>query len=218
MTTEPPSDFLKKTLEVATARYQNQMDSETVKYLLDRGLSKETAQYFRLGVARDPLPTEMGYKDRLSIPYITKSGIVSLRFRVLPPRTSDAKYKGYYGISAKKLFNPLDLYTDQPIYICEGEIDAMVAHQIGLKSVGVAGVSNWDNNWWRVFVNRKVFVLADNDDKGQGIEFAQSIEASLKNVTVVLMDSGHDVSSLVNSKGADYLLKLIQSADKEKNG
>lgn len=215
---EPPSDFLKKTLEVATARYQNQMDKSAVQYLLDRGLSKETAQYFRLGVARDPLPTEQMYRDRLTIPYQTKSGIVSLRFRVLPPKESDRKYLGYAGVSAKKLFNTLDLYTAEPVYITEGEIDCMTAHQIGLKSVGVAGVSNWENNWWRIFVNRKVFVLADNDDKGQGLAFAQAIEASLKNVTVVLMDSGHDVNSLVNSKGADHLLKLIKEADEAKNG
>jgi DNA primase len=194
------------------------MDRETVQYLLDRGLSKETAEYFRLGAVRDPLPTEQSYRNRLSIPYQTKSGIVSLRFRVLPPKESDSKYLGYSGISAKKLFNTLDLYTDKPVYICEGEVDTMTAHQVGLNAVGVAGVSNWDPNWWRIFVNRKVFVLADNDDNGQGLVFAQGIEASLKNVTVVLMESGHDVNSLVNSRGAAGLLELIKESDKKRNG
>lgn len=210
MTTKPPSDFLRKSLETATSLYESQMTTEAVQYLRGRGLSRETAQHFRLGVARDPLPEHAGMQGRLTIPYITASGVVSMRFRELPPKESNAKYLGWKGISATKLFNTLALYTTDPVFICEGEIDAMTAHQVGLQAVGVAGVSNWNNNWWRIFNNHTVFVLADNDDKGQGAAFAEEVSQCLRDVTTVLMPDGHDVNSLVQSEGAQALLNLIK--------
>lgn len=207
----PPSDSTRKLLNEAVDRYQDQlMGSVGQTYLHDRGLSNETIENFRLGFVADPLDEHRHLKGRITIPYLTQSGAVSMRFREVPPMDSGAKYKGWAGISAKLLFNVSDLWTIDTVYITEGEIDCMTAHQAGLRSVGVAGVSNWDKNWWRVFRNRSVVILADNDDKGQGAGMAEEIMESIRDSRVVMMPSGHDVSSFVQENGPQALLDRIK--------
>lgn len=192
--------------------YEAQMaGSQAEEYLLSRGLSSETVVNFRLGyVGAHSLPEHNGVRGRLAIPYITRSGLVSMRFRELPPNKSKCKYLGWTGIGAKKLFNPNDLWTTEPVFICEGEIDTMTAHQAGLKAVGVAGVKNWDPNWWRVFRNRTTVILADSDDNGQGEGMAQEIMEVVRDSAMVAMPSGHDVNSFVKECGEQALLDLIE--------
>jgi len=185
--------------------------SPAEEYLLSRGLSSETVESFRLGYIddRSALPEHRHLRGRLAIPYLTKSGVVSMRFRVIPPDEDKAKYKGWQGIPAKCLFNVNDLWTTEPIFICEGEIDAITAHQAGLHAVGVAGVSNWDSNWWRIFRNRTVVILADSDDNGQGVGMAEMIMETVRDSSLVAMPSGHDVNSYVRAAGPEALLALI---------
>lgn len=212
MTTLPPTDFMRRSLDEAATMYQEQLaGSQGEAYLLSRGLSKETVEGFRLGyVGSHHLPEHRHLRGRISIPYITRAGIVSMRFRIVPPDTSDAKYLGWKGITGKKLFNVNDLWTTQTLFICEGEIDAMTAHQVGLPAVGIAGVSNWNPEWWRIFRNRTVAILADSDDKGQGEGMASEIMEVVRDSMMIPMPSGHDVSSFVHDMGPQALLDLIE--------
>lgn len=203
---------MRKSLEEAATMYQAQLaGSPGEAYLLSRGLSRETVAAFRLGfVGSHHLPEHRNLRGRITIPYITKSGITSMRFRIVPPDTDNAKYKGWQGITAKKIFNVNDLWTTSTLFICEGEIDAMTAHQAGLPAVGIAGVSNWDPKWWRIFRNRTVAILADSDDKGQGVGLAETIMESVRDSMMIPMPSGHDVSSYVHDMGTGAFLDLIE--------
>lgn len=207
----PPTDSMRKLLEEAATRYQDQlMGSEGQTYLHGRGLSNETIENFRLGYVADPLDEHRHLKGRVAIPYLTQSGVVSMRFREVPPMDTGAKYKGWTGIPSKMLFNVSDLWTIETVYITEGEIDAITAHQAGLKAVGVAGVTNWDSDWWRIFRNRSVVILADNDDKGQGAGMAAEIMEVVRDSRLVMMPSGHDVSSFVQENGPEALHARIK--------
>lgn len=208
MTSQPPSAFMRKSLEEATSAYETQMTEEARQYLAGRGLTSGTVESFRLGYVADPLVGHEGYRGRIAIPYLTASGVTSLRFRTISGQ--EPKYLSMKGTVAKKIFNPMALLTTDPIFICEGEFDAMMATQCGFHSVGIAGVNNWNNNWWRVFRNFRVAVLADNDDKGQGLGLANEIDACLQDVTTILMPDGHDVTSFVVEHGADALKDLIK--------
>lgn len=209
---QPPSEFMRASLEAATREYESKMNGSNIQsYLLDRGISNETQTHFRLGAVESPSNHDHDqYNGRLAIPYVTPSGVVGMRFRVVPPTESDRKYLGIAGQPAKRLFNTRALNTTERVFICEGEIDTMTAHQAGLHAVGVAGVKNWNKDWWRIFRNRRVTVLADNDDAGQGVAFAEEIIASLRDADYVKMPTGHDVNSLVTSEGQDALLALIE--------
>lgn len=208
MSSKPPSPFMRTSLEEATSTYEAQMTTEAREYLQGRGLTNGTVESFRLGYVADPLVGHEGMKGRISIPYLTASGVVSLRYRSIA--NQEPKYLQWKGVTAKKLFNPMALQTTDPIFICEGEFDAMIATQCGLNAVGIAGVNNWNNNWWRVFRNFRVAVLADNDDKGQGLGLANEIDACLSDVVTILMPDGHDVNSFVVEQGKDALIDLVK--------
>lgn len=106
-----------------------------------------------------------------------------------------------------RLFNPSALLVPGPIVaIAEGEFDAMTATQAGIPTVGIAGVGAWRDVFARCFKGyRTVFVLADNDDKGQGEQFAEKVASQIENALVVRMPNGHDVNSFTLENGPEAL-------------
>jgi DNA primase len=202
-------------LELAVTTYQSQVDIGAVSYLTSRGLSKDSAISFRLGVVKDPL-SELGhepYRGMLCLPYLTPAGPVSLRFRALPDsegQITGPKYRTMPG-DMPRLFNPSALLASGPyVAICEGEFDAMTAVQAGIPAVGAPGVSSWKPAFSRAFRGyRKVFILADSDDKGQGLQFGEKLAGEIENAVLVPMPAGHDVSSFVLEQGAEALRERL---------
>ena len=66
-------------------------------YLESRGIPLEVARLAQLGVVAEPDTGHEQYTGRLSIPYITKTGVVDLRFRSLNPAV-EPKYMGMVGV------------------------------------------------------------------------------------------------------------------------
>lgn len=202
----------------ATDRYYADLKTDrgatAVEYLSKkRGLSGASAQFFKLGVVANPLPGHEQYAGRLAIPYLTRAGVVSLRFRRID--MGEPPYEGPKFLSLPgeqpRIYNPSAFMRPEPyIAICEGEPDTWTAHQAGLPVVGVAGVSAWREFFGRCFAGYSVvFILADNDDKGQGIEFAERLAGEVPNPRIVPMPEGHDVNSFVLESGAEALLERL---------
>ncbi|MFC9231063.1 toprim domain-containing protein [Streptomyces decoyicus] len=226
MTSLVPDPALKSFLEEATARYEGDLTRSTaaVEYLKKRGLSADNAASFRLGYVESPLPGHETARGMISIPYITRAGVVTIRFR----RIGDGdgpKYRSVPG-DPPRIYNPNALLIpSECIAICEGEIDTITAHEAGMRAangravelgvslpaVGVAGVSAFKSYFSRCFKGYKaVFMLADGDDKGQGLEFAEKIAELVKNVRICPMPAGHDVNSYVLANGPEALLDLLE--------
>lgn len=222
-----PSNSLRTFLERTTAAYAESLQTSTdaaaaAEYLtIRRGLSKANVKYFRLGFVANPLPGHELYAGKLSIPYITRSGVVSIRFRGVPPREdvqSTQQRPGgqkYFSVAGDmpRIYNARDLERRDPIVcICEGEFDAMTAHATsGLPAVGIAGVNGWRPFFARCFDGySSVLVLCDNDDVGQGKAFGEKVVAQIPNARMVLMPPGHDVNSLVHAEGADALRSRLE--------
>lgn len=210
------SNSWKTFLGEATETYHKALmaspESPAVEYLKSRGLSGVSAQFFKLGIVESPLPGHEQYQGKLALPYLTSSGVVSMRFRALPPDdASGPKYLSVPG-DIPRLFNPADLSGWQSfVCICEGEFDAMTAHQAGLPAIGIPGVNGWKEFYSHCFKGyESVFILADNDDKGQGETFAEKVAGQVANARIVLMPSGHDVNSFVHAEGADALKKRLE--------
>lgn len=221
LTTLVPSNSSKEFLGSATTEYAAAlMTSEgraAVEYLASRGLSKDSATSFRLGYVANPLPGHETYIGKIALPYLTRSGVVSIRFRTLPdivdgvPQPiSGPKYVHVFG-DTPRIYNPSDLCRRESyVCICEGELDAISAHQAGLPAAGIAGVNGWRDYFARCFVGYEaVYILADNDDKGQGATFGEKLAAQIQNARVVLMSPGHDVNSTLVTEGADALLAKL---------
>jgi DNA primase len=176
-------------------------------YLRSRGISMEAARLARFGVVVEPEIGHEAFTGRLSIPYITKSGVVDLRFRSLNPAV-EPKYMGMTGAETK-MYNVLDVEkAGDYIGVCEGEIDTLTLSAcVGIPCVGVPGANSWKKHYTRLLADfERVFVFADGDQPGT--EFARSLARELP-VTIVQLPDGTDVNSMFVQEGSDYFLHKV---------
>jgi DNA primase len=171
-------------------------------YLRSRGIPLEVARLASLGVVAEPETGHEAFKGRLSIPYITKTGVVDLRFRSLNPAV-EPKYMGMTGAETK-MYNVLDVERASDfIGVCEGELDTLTLSAcVGIPCVGVPGANSWKKHYTRLLADfERVFVFADGDQPGT--EFARSLARELP-VTIIQLPDGHDVNSMFVQEGVDY--------------
>ena len=196
----------KELLGQATQKYAANI-YQAEAYLRSRGITMEAARLARFGVVGEPEIGHEQFKGRLSIPYITKSGVVDLRFRALHPAV-EPKYMGMTGAETR-MYNVLDIEkAGDFIGVCEGELDTITLSScIGIPCVGVPGANSWKKHYTRLLADfERVFVFADGDAPGR--EFANSLARELP-VTVVTFGEGEDVNSVFVSQGKDFILEKI---------
>ena len=191
------------------AKYYHAALGEAEEYLAGRGITMEQATVARLGVVLEPLTGHEAYINRLAIPYITRSGVVDIRFRSMD--LSEPKYMGMAGATTH-LYNVGAFFRATSfISICEGEIDTLTLDTVcGVPAVGVPGVNNWKKHYTRLLQDfDKVFLFADGDNAGA--DFGKSLSRELGNLVVVNMPEGEDVNSMYRLHGADYFKQKIES-------
>jgi len=193
-------------LERASEKYAANI-YQAEDYLKSRGISMEIARLAQLGVVAEPDVGHEQYTGRLSIPYITKTGVVDIRFRSLNPAV-EPKYMGMVGAETR-MYNVIDVQrAGDWIGVCEGELDTLTMSRcVGFPCVGVPGANSWKKHYTRLLADfERVFVFADGDAPGR--EFANSLARELP-VTVVGFGDGQDVNSMFVSHGKDYILEKI---------
>jgi DNA primase len=191
----------KELLDLATVKYAANI-FRAEDYLASRGITREAARLARLGVVEEPEVGHEAFTGRLSIPYITKTGVVDLRFRALHPAI-EPKYMGMTGAETK-MYNVLDIErAGDFIAICEGEIDTLtLSSLVGIPCVGVPGANSWKRHYTRLLADfERVFVFADGDQPGK--EFATSLARELP-VAIVQLPDGYDVNSMYVQEGSSY--------------
>jgi DNA primase len=177
-------------------------------YLKSRGIPMETARLARLGVVVEAEVGHEAYQGRLSIPYVTKTGVVDLRFRSLNPAV-EPKYMGLTGADTK-MYNVLDIErAGDFIGVCEGELDTLTMSScVGIPCIGVPGANSWKKHYTRLLADfERVYVFADGDQPGK--EFATSLARELP-VTIVQFPDGEDVNSFYIANGAEAIRQKIQ--------
>lgn len=192
------------------AKYYHSALQDAEGYLAERGITLEQATKARLGVVLDPLTGHENYINRLAIPYLTRTGVVDLRFRSMD--ATEPKYMGLSGATTH-LYNVGAFFrANNYICICEGEIDTITLDMVcGIPAVGVPGVNNWKKHYTRLLADfDKVFLFADGDNAGT--EFGKALSRELSNLVVVQMPDGEDVNSMYRSHGSDYFKEKIAGA------
>ena len=177
-------------------------------YLKQRGIPLEAARLARLGVVVEPETGHEAFAGRLSIPYVTKTGVVDIRFRSLNPAV-EPKYMGLTGAETK-MYNVLDIdKAGDIIGVCEGELDTLTMSScIGIPCVGVPGANSWKRHYTRLLADfERVFVFADGDQPGT--EFARSLARELP-VTIVQLPDGEDVNSVYVRHGAEHIRSKVE--------
>jgi DNA primase len=192
----------KELLGLASDKYAANI-SMAYDYLRSRGITPEAARLARFGVVAEAEVGHEAFTGRLSIPYITKTGVVDLRFRSLNPAV-EPKYMSMTGAETK-MYNVLDIdRAGDWIGVCEGELDTITLSAcVGIPCVGVPGANSWKKHYTRLLADfERVFIFADGDQPGT--EFARSLARELP-VTIVQFADGEDVNSAYVKYGADYI-------------
>lgn len=212
-----PNSAQARSLDLATERYHAALDDQALAYLSERGISQEIADGFRLGLAADPVVGHEFARGRLALPYLTRGGVKSIKFRCLAGHDcGEAGCPKYLAVSGTRprLYNVEALFSPgSVIAVCEGEFDAIVTHSLcDIPAVSVPGVSSWLPHFPRVFEGfDQVFVLADNDEKEEGrnpgAELAARISKDLAQAVVVQPPKGLDMTTWYLKEGRDAIRK-----------
>lgn len=190
---------------------------QALPYLASRGISKEAAELFQLGYV--PFGQENG--GRLSIPYLTPSGVVAIKYRCVDQAHGDHKASGTSGCA--KYMNEsgcgVHLYNAQAligeantVVVTEGELDALtVQAYCGIPAVAYPGVDTWrKQEHWRLCFEAvgEAVVIADGDKTGR--ESAKRVADSLgMTARVVEMPEGMDANSYITLHGVNEFQKRI---------
>lgn len=205
----------------ATEQYHRYIEKART-YLERRDLwDADVLATFRLGVVVNPRPEHRHFEGRLSIPYLTRSGTVSMNFRCIEDhdcREMGKDHKKYLKPTASddRLYNVNALHAAEDIlYVAEGELDTITATVVGFPTVGIAGASKWEDHYVKLFEDfQEVIVLADGDSAGE--QFASRILHENENARVVYMPDGEDVNSVITKDGDEWLREIIASATIDK--
>ena len=208
------SQSRKVALGKAADRFHESLDEAHWAYLSSRGITVDMAAQYKLGVvSADAGPTFEPYVGRLSLPFLTPTGVVSIRYRCIVDH--DCKDEGHPKYLQGKgegdhLYNVGAFHERHPaIGVAEGEIDAAFSDTFVLPTVGVPGATKWKPYWTRLFEDfERIFVLGDGDKAGR--EFCDKLTELLPNAQPVIFPADHDVNSFFLAHGeealADYVL------------
>lgn len=181
---------------------------EVQSYLESRGISREAAEMFQLGATPDG--------SRLSIPYLTRNGVVQIKYRCTSSHDhkdkniSCSKYYGEAG-SSYHLYNATALIgAGEMVVVTEGELDSlMVQAYCGIPAVAYPGVKNWQDYWKYCFEGiGDIPVVSDGDDVGR--QAAEKVARKIGPAArVVELGDSDDASKFIQREGAQAFLDRI---------
>ena len=163
-------------LSTQAVQYHDQLlaTEDGIQWHRDRGLSEKTIAQFRLGWITEPL-SELAtpYTGNPVIPYMAMGDrCIELKTRLRD--VSKGKYRNVgrdFPLPTKvHLFNSRQAMpspTDPRVFIVEGEYDAMIAVQCGLRAVAVPGVDKFALPWIHLFEHSEPVICMDGDEVGQ---------------------------------------------------
>lgn len=99
-------------------------------YLSKRGISKETADHFRLFAGQKWFARLSKEADCIGFPYFRDGSLVGVKYRAFPEKDFTQEAGG-----AHDFFGIQHVVPDRPIVIVEGEIDALTLHEAGVDNV-----------------------------------------------------------------------------------
>ena len=207
---KPLSASQQEAVEEAVAKYEAAVTPAAAKVLTARGIDRDTALAFRLGVVSDPLPEHGRFRDFLAIPYLDKNGkALTLRFRCLQnhEHVGHGKYMSLAD-DPPRTFNVRAIHeADDTIHVAEGEFDAMILTKVGLPAVAIPGVALWKPRHRRMLAGfNRIWVWGDPDEAGA--EFNRKVTQSLARAKAVRLHDG-DVTDTYKAGGKNALLSFI---------
>ena len=204
----------KELLGLATGTYVKALDL-AMPYLASRGIDRASALTRGLGYVSEPVVGHQSFLGRLSIPYVTPSGVVNMTFRCIEDHRckehGHSKYMKPKG-NHTTLYGVGDILKDTlDIAVVEGEIDTIIMSEIvGFPCVGNPGATNWLPWWTDIFKDfRRVFVFEDGDEQGEAMGDKIQNELGMS-VVRVKYPPGEDTNSMYLKVGKEAIREMIK--------
>jgi len=175
-----------------TALINNQKAIEKLEQ--NRGIKLDIIKKYRIG-----LDEELG---RLTIP-IFRGGFC-INIRKYKSGGGENKVIGIAGHNEMAIF-PFDNLRDDTVYIMEGEMDCLLANQLGLNAITVtSGAGSWRSEWNDYFTGKDVIVCYDIDEAGKRgaekiINYLKPVAKSIKNIDL-------PITTPPNGDFTDYIM------------
>jgi len=175
---EPDVDYIDER-EVMKSHRILMQSVKMLHFLLNkRGLRKETIEKYKIGYD----------VERITIPvYDSRGGCVNIR-RYSAEARGKAKMISYkMGSGAARLY-PIENIEGDTILLTEGEMDCLLAIQMGYNAMTTTGGANtWRAQWNSLFEGKKVLICYDIDKAGlAGAEkVARSLYGIAKQVKII---------------------------------
>ena len=109
---------------------ENALQKSHYEYLKSRGISKETADQYKLFAGRKWFARLNIEADCIGFPYFRNGALVGVKYRAFPEKDFTQEAGG-----AHDFFGLDNIIPDRPIVIVEGEIDALTLHEAGIDNV-----------------------------------------------------------------------------------
>lgn len=219
------SSEFRSSLEAMTTEYQSALSEAGRSYLLGRGIGPEAVERYRIGQVNERFAEHADYAGMLSIPYLTRAGVVSLKFRRAHECGPDCQHAKYISPYETRMFNTLAMDKADRLGVlgvAEGELDALILDcYCDIPAVGIPGVDTWKKNpAWRELLRgyETVLVFKDNDPEQKrmvngievtmrpGDELAKNIRREVDAAQIVRLPS-KDVSDTFTEFGAEGVRK-----------
>ncbi len=154
---------IEKNQKLASEYCQKCFENNNFKYLLSRGISKEIQIKCKIGYN--------DYRKTVVIPYNSKmtyfiARSINQKDFYKPPQNE---------LGIEPVWNEAVLQTNNTVYVCEGQIDAMSLMELGYKACSVGGTNG--GNKLKDYTAELVIAF-DNDEKG--IQIGNELAKKLK--------------------------------------
>lgn len=153
--------------------------NKMLHFLLNkRGLKRETIEKYKIGYD----------VERITIPiYDSKGGCVNIR-RYSPEAKSKVKMISYRRGSGTARLYPIENIAGDTILLVEGEMDCLLANQMGYNAMTTTGGANtWRAQWNSLFQGKTLHICYDIDKAGQsGAEkVARNLHGIAKQIKII---------------------------------
>jgi twinkle protein len=206
----------KKTYKVPELN-NTQLSDKTLKWFLERGISKSTIIRFGITESNEFMPQAEKEMTCINFNYFRSGKLVNVKFR-------DAKKNFKMVSGAELIFYNLDsLLDDNTAIICEGEIDCLSFYESGLYNVVSVpnGASKGNqkleylDNCWEYFKDKEKIILAtDNDEPGRALQEELARRLGKERCFIFQYPEGckdaNEILVQAGSKGPEVLRKCME--------
>ena len=183
-------------------------EDSALEYLKLRGISKATAEKYRVG------SDEQG---NIVFPYYDESGKhVFNKFRY-PRKLKKGEKKAWREAGTMPILFGMDICDkSKPLCLNEGELDAMACFESGIPNAvsvpsGTEDFTWLDTCWDFVQSFEKIYLFGDNDAAGR--EMVRKLSAKLSDKTLHIVEfEGKDANELLYRQGKEAVFNAWQNA------